>query len=178
MAKDFFTYQPAFKLLFAGNYRPTIANLDNAMRRRFHLVPFTVTPRKADKQLDKKLVAEYPAILQWAIEGAIEWQKIGLAAPAAVLDATAEYFEDEDAIGQWLRERTEAVEEEFTRSHDLYSDWVEFCGATGERPDSQKALVQALTRKGFMRKRMGGTGQKGFVGLRLTRSLGDEFAAA
>jgi putative DNA primase/helicase len=178
MAKDFFTYQPQFKLLFAGNYKPTITNLDDAMRRRFHLVPFTVKPRKVDKQLDKKLVAEYPAILQWAIEGAIEWQKIGLVAPRAVVDATAEYFEDEDPLGAWLRERTDPAPDEFINSHALYGDWQEFCGVTGEFPGSEKKFVQALQQRGFERKKQGGTGLRGFVGLRLTHTPGSEFAAA
>jgi P4 family phage/plasmid primase-like protien len=178
MAKDFFTYQPQFKLLFSGNHKPTITNLDAAMRRRFHLVPFTVTPKRIDKQLDAKLVAEYPAILNWAIEGAIEWQKTGLVPPRAVVDATAEYFEDADPAGSWVRERTEPAPGEFINSNALYTDWVEYCGMTGEKPGSQKAFVQTLQQRGYERKKQGGTGLRGFVGLRLAYPLGSEFGAA
>lgn len=42
MRQDFFTFTPAFKLLIAGNHKPGLRNVDEAMRRRFHLVPFTV----------------------------------------------------------------------------------------------------------------------------------------
>jgi P4 family phage/plasmid primase-like protien len=178
MRADFFTYLPQFKLCFAGNHRPTINNLDRAMRRRFHLIPFTVEPKKVDTTLNKRLEADYPAILQWAIEGALEWQKHGLQAPRAVLDATAEYFEDADPLANWLRERTARVAGEFRNSHSLYDDWREWCGMVGEAPRSEKRFVQALESKGFARKKQGGTGLRGFLGLALTQTPGSEFAAA
>ena len=37
-------------------------------------------------------------IYRWCIDGCLWWQKIGLAPPAAILDATREYFEDQDVI--------------------------------------------------------------------------------
>src|SRR6185369_288445 len=40
MRQDFFTYQPAFKLVVAGNHKPGLRGVDEAIRRRFHLVPF------------------------------------------------------------------------------------------------------------------------------------------
>ena len=43
MRQDFFTYLPAFKLVIAGNHKPGLRGVDEAIRRRFHLVPFTVT---------------------------------------------------------------------------------------------------------------------------------------
>ena len=42
MRQDFFTYTPQFKLLIAGNHKPGLRNIDEAIRRRFHLLPFTV----------------------------------------------------------------------------------------------------------------------------------------
>ena len=176
MREDFFTYQPQFKLLFAGNHRPTITNLDDAMRRRFHLVPFTVTPSKVDKTLSKRLEREYPLILQWAIEGALAWQSTGLVPPKAVIEATAEYFEDEDPLGNWLRERTHrAGEKEFVNSHALYDDWREFCGMVGQLPGSEKRFVQSLQQRGYVRKKQAGTGLRGFLGIRLVRTPGSEF---
>jgi putative DNA primase/helicase len=39
MRQDFFTYQPSFKLIVAGNHRPSLRNVDEAIRRRFNLIP-------------------------------------------------------------------------------------------------------------------------------------------
>lgn len=43
MRQDFFTFFPAFKLFIAGNHKPGLKNVDNAIRQRLHLIPFAVT---------------------------------------------------------------------------------------------------------------------------------------
>ena len=40
---DEFEFIPAFKLMIQGNHKPGLQSVDEAMRRRLHLVPFTVT---------------------------------------------------------------------------------------------------------------------------------------
>lgn len=106
MRADFFTYTPRFKLVIVGNHKPTLRSVDEAIRRRIHLVPFTVTipPEERDKDLPEKLRPEWPAILQWAIDGCMDWRDIGLAPPEAVVKATEKYLADEDTIAQWINE--------------------------------------------------------------------------
>ena len=43
MRQDFFEYRPTFKLFIAGNHKPILRSVDEAIRRRFHLIPFAVT---------------------------------------------------------------------------------------------------------------------------------------
>ncbi|HUS53275.1 MAG TPA: phage/plasmid primase, P4 family, partial [Thermohalobaculum sp.] len=104
MRQDFFEFTPQFKLVIAGNHKPGLRSIDEAIRRRFHLVPFTVTipPEKRDPDLAEHLKAEWPAILAWAIEGCLAWQRDGLAPPESVLAATAHYLEGQDAIAAWI----------------------------------------------------------------------------
>ena len=45
MRQDFFDYMPQFKLIVSGNHKPALSTVDEAMRRRFNLLPFTVTIR-------------------------------------------------------------------------------------------------------------------------------------
>ena len=106
MRQDFFEYTPQFKLIIAGNHKPGLRSVDEAIRRRFHLMPFTVTipPEERDRELADKLKAEWPGILAWMIEGCLEWQQHGLAPPEAVTDATAAYLEAQDAIAAWIDE--------------------------------------------------------------------------
>ena len=48
MRQDFFEFTPQFKLIIAGNHKPGLRSVDEAIRRRFHLIPFTVTiPRQS-----------------------------------------------------------------------------------------------------------------------------------
>ncbi len=88
MRQDFFTFQPAFKLWIAGNHKPSLTGVDVAIRRRFRLLPFTVTIAKPDLELPDKLRAEWPGILQWMIEGCRQWLETGLNPPSAVQAAT------------------------------------------------------------------------------------------
>src|SRR5262249_10483492 len=77
MRQDFFESLPQFKLLIAGNHKPAFRNVDEAIRRRVKLIPFTVTIPEAerDPQLSEKLKAEWPGILRWMIDGCLMWQR-------------------------------------------------------------------------------------------------------
>jgi P4 family phage/plasmid primase-like protien len=79
MRQDFFEFFPQFKLFVAGNHKPAIRNIDEAMKRRLHLIPFTITvpPERRDKHLQQKLLAERDGILAWAVQGCLDWQRHG-----------------------------------------------------------------------------------------------------
>src|SRR5207244_2827923 len=53
MRQDFFDFVPQFKLVIAGNHKPGLRSVDEAIRRRFNLVPFgvTIAIEKRDKEL-------------------------------------------------------------------------------------------------------------------------------
>ena len=40
MRQDFFEFTPQFKLMISGNHKPALRNVDEAIRRRLHLIPF------------------------------------------------------------------------------------------------------------------------------------------
>ena len=165
MRCDFFEYTPQFKLWIAGNHKPRLRNVDEAMRRRMHLVPFSVTipPEERDLELADKLKAEWPGILHWMIEGCLGWQRQGLAPPAVVSDATAEYFTAEDQIGLWLEDCIERQPGAFVLCNALYGSWKDWIQARGEEPGSQKHLTETLQSKHFkfVRRKNG----RGFEGL-------------
>jgi phage/plasmid-associated DNA primase len=77
------------------------------MRRRLNLIPFNVTIPKADRDpsLAEKLKTEWPGILAWMIAGCLLWQEEGrLNPPQAVITATDDYLESEDAMATWIAE--------------------------------------------------------------------------
>jgi putative DNA primase/helicase len=65
MRQDYFDYVPTFKLIVAGNHKPALHSVDEAIRRRLHVIPFDVTIPKEnrDPSLAGKLKTEWPAIL-------------------------------------------------------------------------------------------------------------------
>jgi putative DNA primase/helicase len=146
MRQDFFTFVPKFKLMVAGNHKPRMRNVDEAMRRRFHLIPFAVTipPDKRDKDLADKLRDEWPAILRWMMDGCLQWQREGLNPPQAVINATNEYLENEDAVSSWIADKCEIGPSKRAANALLYFSFKEWAEQTGEFAVSQKALVGKL----------------------------------
>ena len=106
MRQDFFEFTPQFKLVVVGNHKPAIRSVDEAMRRRLHLVPFVVTIPKAqrDQRLLETLLTERDGIMAWAVQGCLEWQRTGLAPPETITAATQDYFEEADVVGEWITE--------------------------------------------------------------------------
>ena len=95
---NLFEYVPEFNLWLATNDLPTISGMDEAIWRRIRVIefPITIPPEQRDKRLADRLISELPGILQWAMQGCIEWKKIGLAPPASVLKSTEEYRDDNE----------------------------------------------------------------------------------
>ena len=146
MRQDFFEFTPQFKLVVAGNHKPGLRSVDEAIRRRLFLVPFNVTipEGERDKDLPNKLRQEWAAILGWAIEGCRMWQIEGLNAPAAVRNATGDYLSEEDALGRWQQEQCVLGPEYMSAASVLFEDWRRWCEANGEFAGSQKRFSQML----------------------------------
>lgn len=168
MRQDFFEYTPQFKPVIVGNHKPAIRNIDEAMRRRMHLIPFTVTipPEKRDGRLTEKLLAERDGILAWAVAGCLAWQREGLNPPACVQAATDEYFEAEDAVGQWIDERCLLANTHREGVSELFSDWREWAERAGEYVGSVKRFSELMTTRKFEKCRLTG-GARGIAGIAL-----------
>src|SRR5262249_23100784 len=127
--------------------------------RRMLLVPFTVQipPEERDCDLAAKLALEKPAILRWAIDGCLKWQRIGLAPPEIVTAATTEYFDDQDTIKQWLEDCTDDGRPyAFTANGELFSAWRNWCDERNIQPGNGKDLSDALADRGYERKKSNG----------------------
>lgn len=168
MRQDFFEYTPQFKLIIAGNHRPGLRSVDEAMKRRFNLIPFTVTipDQERDTGLGDKLKLEHPGILAWMLRGCAQWRANGLAPPKAVTSATAAYLEGEDEIAAWLDEMAERDANGFTKSVDLFGSWSAWADKAGVYVGSGKRFHQALETRGFTAHRHKQLG-RGFQGIRL-----------
>lgn len=181
MRQDDFTFLPQFKLVIAGNHKPGLRNVDEAIKRRLHLIPFTVTITKEnrDERLSEKLQAEAGGILQWAIDGCVEWARVGLRPPGAVVAATAEYLDQQDTLGAWLHERCRFGPDLRGASSALYGSFRRWAEKSGEYVLPQKRWLAAMESRGlvFVRDKRG----SGFLGVdvvfdaeRDTPSYGDD----
>ena len=173
MRQDFFEYTPSFKLFVTGNNKPGLRSVDEAIRRRIRLIPFTVTIPEADRDhdLEAKLRAEWPGILRWMIDGCLSWQADGLSPPTAVTEATDKYLKAEDAFSLWLDDCCIRDAQAWTKGSLLFGSWKNWAEAMNEFAGSQKRFAQKMEDNGFapMWKHEG----RGFSGIKFRFDRGD-----
>jgi putative DNA primase/helicase len=167
MRQDFFEYTPQFKLFIIGNHKPGLRSVDEAIRRRFLLIPFTVTIplEERDQHLKSKLRTEGPGILAWALRGCLEWQRNGLSPPPIVIEATAVYLEAEDALAAWIEEACDVDAQAWETSAELFASWKAWAEQAGEFGGSTRRFAQAFESRGFPARRT--RTARGFEGLKL-----------
>ena len=171
MHKDHFEFTPQFKLMVAGNHRPSLGDAGEAMRRRLHVIPFgvTIAPGDRDPHLGDILKAEADGILGWMIKGCADWQRTGLMPPAIVSGAADEYFAAEDHIGQWLEDCCQTGPALRASSKALYASWSAWARNGGFEPQSTRALGEALRSRGFQPGKVGL--DRGWIGLAIGPAL-------
>ena len=102
---DFIKFIPYFKLLFTANEMLDIRGIDDGIWRRIRLCPFDVQIPEAerDETLGEKLFQEERSgILNWMIDGLIDYLERGLQEPEQVLKATKDYRKDSDPYADFL----------------------------------------------------------------------------
>ncbi len=150
MRNDFYAFPPTHKLWLAGNDKPRVRDSSEGMWRRLRLIPFTNTlaTGEVDKKLGKKLEAEADGIVQWAVEGCLQYQRLGLGDCRAVDDATRTYRAEEDHLGRFLAEccRFEAgLQVTKSAFRAAVSRW---CEDDGCKPPGDKEIARALRARG------------------------------
>jgi putative DNA primase/helicase len=121
MFENFIDLQPRCSITVIGNYRPAFDGVDDAMRRRFLLLPFEFRAKKKNIHLEQELAQEGPAILRWVVDGAVDWQHNGLVIPRTILSASDDYLQEEDVIARFVDERCEMRPQDGERGED--KDW-------------------------------------------------------
>lgn len=157
---EFFSYVPAYKIILIGNHKPKIRGTDHGIWRRLHLLDFRVTipEQERDPLLQDKLAAELPGILAWAVQGCLEWQKVGLCPPDGIKAAVDEYRRSEDIFQQWLADSCTLGEHLTTLANDLLNSFIQFSKWRNTTPQK---LGRMLTEAGFIREKSSVTRWRG-----------------
>ncbi|MFJ7950755.1 phage/plasmid primase, P4 family [Lysinibacillus sp. NPDC096418] len=167
LRQEFFEFIPEFKVFFTTNHKPIIGGVDEGIWRRVKIIPFTLNlkPHERDKKLEEKLSLEMSGILNWALEGCIEWQQSGIKEPKVVMDATGNYKAEMDILAPFLDEmcytdepKNEAIRIEAKELYNVYDRW---CSQSGERQIGNRSFYRMLETKGFGKTK--GAGNKTFL---------------
>lgn len=165
--KDLFEYRPMFKLIVSWNTRPRVGG-DDGIWRRILLLPWLVqilprlangTPNPEWRRKEEMLAefrGELPGILQWALRGYADWRQNGLCPPEAVLNAVSSYREQSDPVGTFIAEACITSDPGRTiGATPIYRAFCDWSNDQGWTPMSQRSFGEALTERGFGRKRLG-----------------------
>jgi putative DNA primase/helicase len=168
--RETFEFTPVFKLWLAANARPRASAADDALWRRIVHVPFTNVIPEAER--DERIKLELrtnpsvqAAILAWAVQGCLEWQRQGLAIPDRVRDYTAEYRGENDPLRDWLADNCLLDPAVWTSNADLRQAYEAWCESNGEKPLHANKFAAALTAKACTREKRAHT--RGWAGIRL-----------
>jgi len=157
MYENNWTFMPTHKMFMATNDLPEISGTDEGIWRRIYPVPFLRVFEKKEQDADReaRLVQEYPGILNWMIQGCLDWQAKGLDAPEVVLSARENYREKSDEVRRFIRDRCN-VGDAFKDAHVLsgslyraYLGWAEYEGIDEDRRMVPKAFGEALDKLGY-----------------------------
>lgn len=151
MRQDFFSFKPQLSLFISGNNKPSFKGMGTSIRERFLLVPFTqsFTGTRSDPDLEKKLVKEWPAILRWMIDGAIDWTVQGLNPPKIVIEASAEYLDEEDDISRFVATHLADNPDSRVTTADVYKHFRVWQLNEGlKSPWTQHAMSRSLAEDG------------------------------
>ncbi len=164
-----FSFKVTHKIFMGGNEKPMLSSADG-MERRLHIAEFpnSIPLHEQIPKIEDKLKAEWPAILAWAIEGCLLWQKEGLAKPDAVKNAVREYVDMQDIIHDWLSEKTEKCDSKVKQT-DLYASYSAYIKAAGMGALGSTRLGPELKKRGYIQQKSNGV--RYWYGLRLMDNI-------
>jgi putative DNA primase/helicase len=149
--REFFDFEPTFKLWLGTNHKPIIKGGDQGIWRRVRLIPFEqrFEGDRRDPDLREKLDGELPGILAWTVRGALAWQRGQLEPSPSVTRATAAYRSEMDTFSDFIDERCVFDPAASVPARELYGAFREWCEVNGESPQSQKWFGLRLADHGF-----------------------------
>jgi putative DNA primase/helicase len=149
-----FTFKAQGKLWITTNHRPIIN--DDAMWRRLRPIPWIHKAETPDPNLKAYLAdpeGGLPAVLAWAVEGAIRYLGSSAKDPlgwcSAVLEASSIYRKNEDRLGLFLDEETTEGEGSSVLVKKLFGTYRIWSEERGERPMTQIAFQRKLSDRGL-----------------------------
>lgn len=166
--REYFEFQPVCKVFLAANVLPKPTGLDNGLWRRLKCIPCRLQLDEADRdpELQDALLNELPGILNWAIEGCLEWQRVGLREPQVLAAAKQEYRSSRDPLGNFLSECCVTQAGAEVPYPLLYGVYVAWCGQSGEHPAPKRVFGQELRDRGY-ETRTGGQRKNLWLGVAL-----------
>lgn len=162
------TIVPSHSLVLFTNHLPRVGSTDEGTWRRLKVVPFNSRIARGIPNYAEKLVEEAgPAILAWAIQGAMMFAQNGyrLPVPEVVEEATDEYRQRENWLENFLEECCVMEPDARAPAGELYKEYREWAQRSGDYVRRDVEFSDAMAGKGFQK--ITPKNRKTWVGLRI-----------
>ena len=121
------------------------------MQRRLILMEWPVTIAEAE-QLDidivlADLLTEAPGILNWLIDGALDYLENGLVVSDETRAFTKEYFDEMDPTANFVRDCVSAEPGHSEKARNMYKAYVAHCAANARKPVFETRFGRVLKKK-------------------------------
>ena len=152
------TFTPTHSTVLYTNHTPRLGSTDNGTRRRIKVVPFNaVISSIAERMNYTQLLFENAggAILSWMIEGARMFIANGFQrSPCRAVDeATGQYFEQNDWLGQFLDECCIIEPSSECSGSALYRAYSTRASGDGEYVRRYNNFAMELEKLGFIKQK-------------------------
>jgi P4 family phage/plasmid primase-like protien len=156
------TFEPTFQLFLLTNHKPEI-NVNLSIERRLVLIPFLAEfknennydqnnqkHRLGNKDIELNLLHKLDQLLVWLINGSVKYFDKGLGeVPIKIIDATKEYLNENDDLGNFLKETFDVDINSFVYHNDLFDKYKQ----QYNNSISAKLFTSLMKEKGYVSKR-------------------------
>ncbi|WP_283679932.1 phage/plasmid primase, P4 family [Lentilactobacillus sp. Marseille-Q4993] len=160
-----FTFMPTGTIFMSTNNKPIIRGMDHGIWRRLVFIPFlaSIPESQKDTSLTDKLLRERNGILNWAVDGALMYQKDGLNPPHQVQAEKESYRGEMDTVGQFLSESAVFDKSYRTSFADIALAWDEWEHIHGTNMSKNKLNRELGNRYERYRTNQ----ERGFIGFKI-----------
>lgn len=162
------TFRPEALIMMATNHLPEIRGTDRGIWRRVKVVEWRESfEGREDRHLSRTLREEAAGIVNWALEGALDWYARGedLAEPPRVAAAAEAYQHQSDFFGSFIPDWLIADDSAWMSRSDVVTVWEEYTDASGgTHLRNNRTLFAALRERNAAE-----AGRKGVPGFRVRR---------
>jgi putative DNA primase/helicase len=134
MRQDFWTGTARCTPWLATNHDLRLGEFDESVRSRLRVidVPHPIPPEARRLNVVDELREEAAGLLAWAVAGAVEFYRVGMADPERVRVAADELADEEDPVTRFLRDATEpAPVDQGASMTALYNAYLAWSAAEG-----------------------------------------------
>lgn len=146
--KGYFDFANRATPHMSGNGFPKIDGTDVGIWRRMLIVHWDVTiPLEDRREFDEfveDLLTERSGILNWLLDGALDYMRNGLFVADKIAQATARYQEEMNPIGEFIKDCIEPAPGESIQANVAYQAYVSWSLANAKRPRTLTAFGKEM----------------------------------